>query len=43
MHFILSVGLFFAPPGEKRLAKEEKYHAAVRPERVEGQARIAFV
>jgi hypothetical protein len=34
--------VIFRPQGENNLQKEEKYHAAVRPERVEGQARSTF-
>jgi hypothetical protein len=33
---------FFARQGENDIQKDGKYHAAVRPELVEGQARIAF-
>ena len=40
--FLLFVGSFLPLWGKKEPTKEEKYHAAVRPELVEGQAGIAF-
>ena len=39
---LLLVGRLFAMRANKRPTKEEKYHAAVRPEPVEGQAKAAF-
>jgi hypothetical protein len=40
--FLLSVRSFFTLQGEKRTYRNEKYHAAVHPEPVEGQAKAAF-